>query len=167
MNRLLRRITVAVVALPVAATGVAAHVSASAPPTDTPGSPADSAEVGLSLAFDGELPDLVISGPNAGANIANASIHSGTVGAAVTAANEGVAAIDLDYSEVALPAVGESVEATGAFVVTPTVDDASDAAAIEDGMVAITFIVGNYDAVAPSAELADQIAALIDLFSAG
>lgn len=57
------------------------------------GSPADSAMVGLSIAYPGEQPDLVISGPNPGANLGNASIHSGTVGAAVTAASRGVSAI--------------------------------------------------------------------------
>lgn len=57
------------------------------------GSPADSTEVGLSIAFDGELPDLVIAGSNVGQNIASAEVHSGTVGAAVTALNEGVPAI--------------------------------------------------------------------------
>jgi 5'/3'-nucleotidase SurE len=57
------------------------------------GSPADSVEAGMSLAFAGELPDLVVSGPNPGANIADATIHSGTIGAAMTAVNEGVPAI--------------------------------------------------------------------------
>lgn len=57
------------------------------------GSPADAAEVGMSIAFDGELPDLVVSGTNIGQNTASAAVHSGTVGAAVTAINEAVPAI--------------------------------------------------------------------------
>jgi len=57
------------------------------------GSPADATEVGMSVAFGGELPDLVVSGSNIGQNIAGVEVHSGTVGAAVTAINEGVPAI--------------------------------------------------------------------------
>jgi len=41
----------------------------------------------------GALPDLVISGPNAGNNYGVVVVHSGTVGAAVTAINRGVPAI--------------------------------------------------------------------------
>jgi 5'/3'-nucleotidase SurE len=176
------------------------------------GSPADSVEAGMSLAFRGELPDLVVSGPNPGANIANATIHSGTIGAAMTAVNEGVPAIavstngdpavdgitnpfvvdlvaalvehaaggallpdrlglnvnipsvaaggeltgveitvtdtsylEVDYSAVELPAVGESVEATGAISIVPTELANSDSAALDAGHVAITFVQGNYD----------------------
>jgi 5'-nucleotidase len=175
------------------------------------GSPADSVEAGMSLAFRGELPDLVVSGPNPGANIADATIHSGTIGAAMTAVNEGVPAIavstngdpavgitnpfvvdlvaalvehaaggallpdrlglnvnipsvaaggeltgveitvtdtsylEVDYSAVELPAVGESVEATGAISIVPTELANSDSAALDAGHVAITFVQGNYD----------------------
>ena len=41
----------------------------------------------------GELPDLVVSGVNPGANTGRATLHSGTVGAALTAANFGVSAL--------------------------------------------------------------------------
>ena len=186
------------------------------------GSPADSVEAGLSLAFPGELPDLVVSGPNPGANIANATIHSGTIGAAMTAVNEGVPAIavstngdptadgvtnpfvvdlvaaladhaaggpllpdrlglnvnipsvaaggelagveitttdtsylDVDYSAVELPAVGESVEAAGAISIAPTELGGSDSAALDAGDVAITFVQGNYDALADPAVVAE------------
>ncbi len=57
------------------------------------GSPADAVEVGLSVVYAGAPPDLVISGTNAGQNIGAATVHSGTVGAAVTALNDGVPAI--------------------------------------------------------------------------
>lgn len=81
------------------------------------GSPADSSEVGMSLAFPGALPDLVISGPNPGANIANTSIHSGTIGAAVTAANDGVPAIAVSAN--GAPGTNEVDDvATGEFVVS-------------------------------------------------
>ena len=197
------------------------------------GSPVDSVEAGMSLAFPGELPDLVVSGPNPGANIANATIHSGTVGAAMTAVNEGVPAIavstngdptvdgvtngfvvdlvaaladhaadgpllpdrlglnvnipsvaaggalggveitttdtsylDVDYSAVELPAVGASVEFAGAISIAPAVLDGSDAAALDAGNVAITFVQGNYDAVADPAlvaEIEDLTGVLIGL----
>jgi 5'-nucleotidase len=180
------------------------------------GSPADSVEAGMSLAFPGSTPDLVIAGPNPGLNIGNAAIHSGTLGAAVTALNEGVPAIavntasdpdtgdadfsatnafvislvnalvdnaaggellpdglglsinvpvtgnddppagvaitttdrsfiDPDYAGVSLPAVGDSVDVEADVPLRPTVDPASDSAALEAGMVSITFIEGNYD----------------------
>jgi 5'-nucleotidase len=197
------------------------------------GSPVDSVEAGMSLAFPGELPDLVVSGPNPGANIANATIHSGTIGAAMTAVNEAVPAIavstngdptvdgvtngfvvdlvaalaahaadgpllpdrlglnvnipsvpaggalsgvaitttdpsylDVDYSGAELPAVGESVEFAGAISIAPAVLDGSDAAALDAGNVAITFVQGNYDAVADPAvvaEIEDLIGVLIGL----
>lgn len=57
------------------------------------GTPADATEVGLSVVFAASPPDLVISGTNSGQNIAAATIHSGTVGAATTALNDGIPAI--------------------------------------------------------------------------
>lgn len=57
------------------------------------GSPADAVEIGLSMVFASKPPDLVISGTNIGQNTGAATIHSGTVGAAVTALNDGVPAI--------------------------------------------------------------------------
>lgn len=57
------------------------------------GTPADATEVGLSVLFAKEPPDLVVSGTNVGENIATAAIHSGTVGAAATALKDGVPAI--------------------------------------------------------------------------
>ena len=57
------------------------------------GTPADATEVGLSLLFADEPPDLVISGTNVGHNVAAVTIHSGTVGAAATALKDGVPAI--------------------------------------------------------------------------
>ncbi|MET0144336.1 MAG: 5'/3'-nucleotidase SurE [Ilumatobacteraceae bacterium] len=57
------------------------------------GTPADATEFGLSVVYAESPPDLVISGTNAGQNIAAATIHSGTVGAAVTGLVDGVPAI--------------------------------------------------------------------------
>jgi 5'-nucleotidase len=52
------------------------------------------------LGDHGARPDLVLSGVNAGSNLGNAVLHSGTVGAALTAANLNVPAVavslDLD-----------------------------------------------------------------------
>jgi 5'/3'-nucleotidase SurE len=57
------------------------------------GSPADAVLFGLSSVFKGAPPDLVISGMNYGQNVGRAVNHSGTVGAAVVAAEEGVPSI--------------------------------------------------------------------------
>lgn len=67
--------------------------------------PVDAVEFGLSNIFvDGGIqPDVVISGINAGANIGAGTIHSGTIGAAVTAINDGV------------PAIAVSQDTSGAF----------------------------------------------------
>lgn len=56
------------------------------------GTPSDAVLFGLAQAGD-QRPDLVISGMNSGQNVGRAVNHSGTVGAAVTAAEEGVPAI--------------------------------------------------------------------------
>ncbi|OLT36293.1 5'/3'-nucleotidase SurE [Actinomadura sp. CNU-125] len=57
------------------------------------GTPGDSVAFGLFHVFKDEKPDLVVSGTNAGQNIAALANHSGTVGAAVTALEYGVPAI--------------------------------------------------------------------------
>ncbi|NMO14341.1 acid phosphatase [Pyxidicoccus fallax] len=54
------------------------------------GTPVDSVLFGLSVVFREQRPDLVISGMNYGQNVGRAVNHSGTVGAAVAAAEEGV-----------------------------------------------------------------------------
>ncbi|HEX8702000.1 MAG TPA: 5'/3'-nucleotidase SurE [Myxococcaceae bacterium] len=56
------------------------------------GTPSDAVLFGLAMA-GAEKPDLVISGMNSGQNVGRAVNHSGTVGAAVTAAEEGVPSI--------------------------------------------------------------------------
>jgi len=56
------------------------------------GTPADAVLFGLAQA-GAQRPDLVISGMNSGQNVGRAVNHSGTVGAAVTAAEEGVPSI--------------------------------------------------------------------------
>jgi 5'-nucleotidase len=57
------------------------------------GTPADAVLFGLSVVFGEQRPDLVISGMNYGQNVGRAVNHSGTVGAAVAGAEEGVPSI--------------------------------------------------------------------------
>ncbi|QFG23067.1 5'/3'-nucleotidase SurE [Actinomadura sp. WMMB 499] len=57
------------------------------------GTPGDAVAFGLFHVFKDDKPDLVVSGTNAGQNIAALANHSGTVGAAVTALEYGVPAI--------------------------------------------------------------------------
>lgn len=57
------------------------------------GTPADAVLFGLSVVFGAQRPDLVISGMNYGQNVGRAVNHSGTVGAAVAGAEEGVPSI--------------------------------------------------------------------------
>ena len=80
------------------------------------GTPADAVEVGLSVVFASKPPDLVISGSNVGQNIGAATVHSGTVGVAVTALNDGVPAIAVSTEINFTTNVGSFAE-TGAFVV--------------------------------------------------
>lgn len=65
-------------------------VSASTPAN---GSPADAVLFGLKVLFAGHAPDLVVSGINPGGNYGRVTNHSGTVGAAVTAIEQGVPAV--------------------------------------------------------------------------
>jgi 5'/3'-nucleotidase SurE len=54
------------------------------------GTPSDAVLFGLGTVFKAQAPDVVISGMNYGQNVGRAVNHSGTVGAAITAAEEGV-----------------------------------------------------------------------------
>lgn len=68
------------------------------------GSPATAVLLGLSTVYEGNPPDLVISGINDGANIGSGTVLSGTVGAAVTAsrvASQRVPAIAVSTDRVA------------------------------------------------------------------
>lgn len=55
--------------------------------------PASCVKFGLNTIFDGNYPDVVISGINHGSNAATASCYSGTLGAAAEAALNGIPAI--------------------------------------------------------------------------
>jgi 5'-nucleotidase len=58
------------------------------------GTPTDSVIIGMFVVMEGRKPDLVISGINVGENLsAEAATTSGTIGAALEAANQGVPAI--------------------------------------------------------------------------
>ncbi len=59
------------------------------------GHPADCTKIALRHFFKDNLPDLVISGINNGANLGNDLLYSGTASSAVEASNDGVPAIAL------------------------------------------------------------------------
>ncbi|MFI6292466.1 5'/3'-nucleotidase SurE [Nonomuraea sp. NPDC050790] len=75
------------------------------------GSPADAVSFGIRTVFAGDPPDLVVSGPNEGENVAAAVNHSGTVGAAITALEVGVPALALSTARQgsAFPSADDSV----------------------------------------------------------
>ncbi|GAA2372541.1 5'/3'-nucleotidase SurE [Dactylosporangium salmoneum] len=62
----------------------------------------------------GQRPDVVLSGINRGANAGHAILHSGTVGAALTAANEGMSALAVSLD--VLTAVDASAASGGAAI---------------------------------------------------
>ncbi|MEU8818480.1 5'/3'-nucleotidase SurE [Actinoplanes sp. NPDC048796] len=70
------------------------------------------------LGVFGEPPDLVLSGPNRGANAGRAVLHSGTVGAALTAANDRVRAMAVSL-DVLNPSAVDATASGGAAVVVP------------------------------------------------
>ncbi len=69
------------------------------------GTPADAVSVGLRHVLSETSPDLVLSGVNRGANLANDIAYSGTVGAAMTAALLGCPAMALSQGYLAPAAV--------------------------------------------------------------
>ncbi|MDL4816968.1 5'/3'-nucleotidase SurE [Actinomadura opuntiae] len=74
------------------------------------GTPGDAVSFGLYSVFKDKAPDLVVSGTNYGQNPAAIADHSGTVGAAITALDNGV------------PAMAVSTETTFTGPVTPTLN---------------------------------------------
>lgn len=73
-------------------------------------SPAFIVVLALRGAF-GTAPDVVLSGPNRGANAGHAVVHSGTVGAALTAAAGGVSAIAVSLDVISPLAGAGSLQA--------------------------------------------------------
>ena len=85
----------------------------------TEGSPADCVLAGLYEILNGEKPDLVLSGVNRGNNSAENTLYSGTVGAAMEAALQGVRAIAMsqyigprtkDMADLFEPAIAHGTE---------------------------------------------------------
>ncbi|GAA0471860.1 5'/3'-nucleotidase SurE [Paractinoplanes deccanensis] len=70
------------------------------------------------LGVFGEPPDLVLSGINRGANAGRAVLHSGTVGAALTAANDRVRAMAVSL-DVLSPSDVDATASGGAAIVVP------------------------------------------------
>jgi len=77
------------------------------------GTPSDSVLFGLSAVLGDVPPDLVVSGMNSGQNVGRAVNHSGTVGAAVTAAEEGVPSLAVSIS-IHMQDAGTGFSQTGA-----------------------------------------------------
>ncbi|MEV0608738.1 5'/3'-nucleotidase SurE [Polymorphospora rubra] len=74
------------------------------------------------LGVFGPAPRLVLSGINRGANAGHAILHSGTVGAALTAANQGVSALAVSL-DVLTPAVASSATGGAAVADLDAADD--------------------------------------------
>ena len=74
------------------------------------------------LGVFGPVPDLVLSGINRGANAGQAILHSGTVGAAVTAASGGARAMAVSL-DVLSPADADAASGGAAIAALDTVDD--------------------------------------------
>ncbi|WDZ83621.1 5'/3'-nucleotidase SurE [Micromonospora cathayae] len=74
------------------------------------------------LGVFGPPPDLVLSGINRGANAGHAILHSGTVGAALTAANSGARAMAVSL-DVLSPAAASADSGGAAIAVLDSVDD--------------------------------------------
>ncbi|MFP3986265.1 5'/3'-nucleotidase SurE [Streptomyces sp. E11-3] len=75
------------------------------------GTPGDAVSFGLSVVFAERAPDLVISGPNFGLNVAGVATHSGTVGGAVSALEHGVPALAVSTGPLAAPEPGPTLAA--------------------------------------------------------
>lgn len=76
------------------------------------------------LGVFGPPPDLVLSGINRGTNAGHAVLHSGTVGAALTAAQHGARALAVSL-DVLSPAVASAGSGGAAIAVLDSVDDES------------------------------------------
>lgn len=74
------------------------------------------------LGVFGPPPDVVLSGINRGANAGHAILHSGTVGAALTAGNNGARALAVSL-DVLSPAAASAGSGGAAIAVLDTVDD--------------------------------------------
>ncbi|MEV7227981.1 5'/3'-nucleotidase SurE [Polymorphospora sp. NPDC051019] len=74
------------------------------------------------LGVFGPAPRLVLSGINRGANAGHAILHSGTVGAALTAANQGLSALAVSL-DVLTPAAATSATGGAAVAALDTADD--------------------------------------------
>ncbi|MGC5385093.1 5'/3'-nucleotidase SurE [Micromonospora chalcea] len=76
------------------------------------------------LGVFGPVPDLLLSGINRGANAGHAVLHSGTVGAALTAGNNGIRALAVSL-DVLTPAAASAGSGGAAMAVLDSVDDES------------------------------------------
>lgn len=86
------------------------------------GTPTDSVNLALRKLFAERLPDLVISGVNAGENLGDDMTYSGTISAAMEAALAGIPAIALSQAFRSNGASFSATEAWGKRVLEPLVD---------------------------------------------
>lgn len=93
------------------------------------GSPADCILAGLYDVMHGDLPDLVLSGVNRGNNSAENTVYSGTIGAAMEAALQGVPAIAMSQyygpENINIENSFEAAEQHGTALVRSLLDHAS------------------------------------------
>ncbi|MGB3795792.1 MAG: 5'/3'-nucleotidase SurE [Alteraurantiacibacter sp.] len=86
------------------------------------GTPTDSVNLALRKLFPDRLPDLVLSGVNAGQNLGDDITYSGTISAAMEAALAGIPAIGLSQAYSKSVQTFEAAEQWGAKVLAPLID---------------------------------------------
>lgn len=86
------------------------------------GTPTDAVNLALRKLFDDKLPDLVISGINAGENLADDITYSGTISAAMEAALAGIPAIALSQAMRERGAKFSAAEGWAAKVLAPLIE---------------------------------------------
>lgn len=92
--------------------GYAAHTRSGIPATAVRGTPADSVRYALDTVLRADLPDVVVSGINDGANLGPIRQLSGTVGAARAAARRGLPALAASQGDGHPPRFEDGVAAT-------------------------------------------------------
>lgn len=86
------------------------------------GTPTDSVNLALRKLFEDRMPDLVLSGVNAGQNLGDDITYSGTISAAMEAALAGIPAIGLSQAYSKTVKTFEAAEHWGARVLAPLID---------------------------------------------
>ncbi|SCL21247.1 5'-nucleotidase /3'-nucleotidase /exopolyphosphatase [Micromonospora nigra] len=98
------------------------------------GTPSDAVLIGLDAVFDGEPPDLVVSGINPGGNYSSIVNHSGTVAAAIIALENDVPAIAVSIGGTSPVAVKDRVAEYTSDVVAALARNARGRALLPEGL---------------------------------